>query len=92
VNIASQLQQICIFRAPNGLVTILKQVTAAPMLQVEGSRVARQKPGHNVGNGDKPGPEQEMGMIGHQCPGKTAGLPVPQSVSSWKICRRSMPL
>jgi hypothetical protein len=44
MDVSHQLQQVRVFLAENGLVTVLKQVPASPVFQVEADRVARQKP------------------------------------------------
>ena len=59
----------------------MKQVAAAPMPEIESDRMACQKPPHNTGDRDKLGAEQQMKMIGHQGPCKTAGLAVPQDTA-----------
>jgi hypothetical protein len=81
VDVTHQLQQVCVFLAQNGLVPILKQVPASPVPQVEADNIARQKPLHDIGNGNKPGAEQKMKVIGHQGPCKTAGLTVAQNTA-----------
>ena len=81
MNVAHQLQQVHVFLAENGLVTILKQVPASPVPQVETDGIARQKPPHDIGNGNKPGAQQNMKVIGHQRPCKTAGLTVAQNTT-----------
>lgn len=48
MDVAHQLQQVLIFLAQDGLVTVLKQVPAAPVPQVETDGVARQKPPHDI--------------------------------------------
>ena len=82
MDVAHQLQQVRVFLAQNGLVPILKQVPASPVPQVEADRVARQKPPHDIGNGNRPGAEQKMKVIGHQGPCKTAGLTVAQNTAN----------
>jgi hypothetical protein len=59
----------------------LKQVPASPVPKVEADGIARQKPPHDIGNGNKPGAEQKMKVIGHQGPCKTAGLTVAQNTA-----------
>jgi hypothetical protein len=81
VDVAHQLQQVRVFLAQNGLVPILKQVPASPVPQVETDGIARQKPPHDIGNGNKPGAQQNMKVIGHQGPCKTAGLTVAQNTA-----------
>jgi hypothetical protein len=63
VDVAHQLQQVRVFLAQNGLVPVLKQVPASPVPQVEADGIARQKPPHDIGNGNNPGAQQKMKMI-----------------------------
>jgi hypothetical protein len=81
MDVAHQLQQVGIFLAKNGLVTVLKQVPASRVFQVEADRATREKPPYDVGNWNKPGAEQKMKMIGHQGPRRTAGLAIPQNTA-----------
>ena len=81
MDVAHQLQQVRVFLAQNGLVPILKQVPASPVPQVEADGITRQKPPHDIGNGNKPGAEEKMKVIGHHSPCKTAGLTVAQNAA-----------
>jgi hypothetical protein len=57
------------------------RVPASPVPQVEADGIAGQKSPHDIGNGNKPGAEQKMKVIGHQSPCKTAGLTVAQNTA-----------
>jgi hypothetical protein len=56
-------------------------VAAAAVSQIESNRITRQKPPHDVRNRGKPGAQQKMKMVVHQCPCKTPGLAAPQSAA-----------
>jgi len=61
---------------------------ASSVPPIEGDRTARQNPPHDIGNGNKPGAQQKMKVIGHQGPCKTAGLTFAQNTAKplkgWK--------
>jgi hypothetical protein len=75
MNVADQFGEIGIFLAENGLIAILKKLTMPTVPPVKGNRMTREKPGHDPMKGD-PGLEQQMSVIGEECPCIAGGMGV----------------
>lgn len=74
MDIPDKRQQIRVLLAENGLVAALKQVPVSSMAPVERHRIAGQQPLHDARNGDIARSEQQVKVVGDQCPGKTCCL------------------
>jgi hypothetical protein len=72
MDIADKFQEIGIFLAENGLITVLKQMTVTSMPSVESNRMARQEPPHYRSYRCRSCTKEEMKMVGDQGPGITA--------------------
>ena len=71
MDIANKFEQICIFFADDGFITVLEQVAGTFMTEVKGDCVTGKEPFHEPGKRDVFGAQQQMEMIGHKRPGKT---------------------
>ena len=58
MDVSHQFQQIDLFLAKNRLVSVLKQMTATSMAQIESGSVASQQLLHQAGNRNIPGLQQ----------------------------------
>ena len=76
MNVADQFGEIGIFLAENGLIAILKKLTMPTVPPVKGNRMTREKPGHDPMKGDRAGLEQQMSVIGEECPCIAGGMGV----------------
>jgi hypothetical protein len=76
----------------------LKKPTMAAVTAVETHRVSGQQPPHNRGDGNVPGSQEKMEMVGYQGPGETARFTFAdnsrQSVNkiiTIVICKKKLP-
>ncbi|BBO68849.1 hypothetical protein DSCA_27790 [Desulfosarcina alkanivorans] len=74
MNVSHQFQQVGIFLAQNGFVTILKQMAAAPVAPIVCRGMTGQQSAHDGRHGRITGTKQQMEMVRDQRPGKTACL------------------
>ncbi len=72
VDIAHQFQQVAVFLAKDGLVSILKDMIMAAMAAIELTGLPREDPAHARTNWCGAGAQQKMGVVGHQGPCKTS--------------------
>ena len=68
MDIAHQFQEVSIFLAEDGFVAVLKKMSVASVSAIETAGVSCQQPAHDTGNRDIPGTEQQMEVVGQQCP------------------------
>jgi hypothetical protein len=68
MDIPHQFEQVGILLAQNRFVPVLEQMAMALMAAVETDGVSGQKPAHNGGKGGTAGSQQQMKMVGDQCP------------------------
>ena len=69
VQIAYEFEKVCVFFTDDGLVSVLKQVPAAPMATVEGPRISRQERSHATRKRSSVSTNQEMKMVRDEYPG-----------------------
>jgi hypothetical protein len=81
VNVARQLQEIDLFLAKNRLVAVLKQMPASMAAPVKASGITAQQAAHNGGDGNIAGFDQQVKMVGNQCPGVTARLALGENLT-----------
>jgi hypothetical protein len=56
-------------------------MTMPPVTEIEANRIPREKPSHHLGKSYLSGPQQEMGVIGKQCPSVTGGSALRKEIS-----------
>ena len=66
MDVADQLQQIGLFLAEDGFVSVLKQMPASFMTAVEAHRISGQQTAHDCTHRNIAGPHQKVEMIWHQ--------------------------
>jgi hypothetical protein len=81
VDIANQLEQVRLFLAQDGLVTVLEKIPVTLMAAVERRRVSGQQAPHDRRQRNAAGAEQQVHMVGKQCPGVTRGPRRPENIS-----------
>ena len=72
MNVAHQFEQIRILPAQDGFIAVLEDVPRSVMTAVEVNRVACRKATHDGGNRHATGSNEQMEMVGNECPSKTA--------------------
>lgn len=74
MDVADQFEQISITIANDRFIAVLKQVTGAAVAAIEIDRIAGEQATHEMGKIALARTQQEVEMIGQQCPGKTIGM------------------
>ena len=69
VDIANQFDEVRIFFANDRLVTVLEQMAPSLVPQVEGNGIAGQESSHEGGQTCRTATQEEMKMVGNECPG-----------------------
>jgi len=60
--------QVGVFLAQNGFISILKKMPGAAVSFVEITRMSGQQASHNGCDGNPSGFQQQMSVVGYQCP------------------------
>ncbi len=68
--VTNQLKQIHVFLTQNGFVAILKQMSVPPVPAIIQNRIAGQQTSHDGSQGSFACSQQNMDMIGNECPSK----------------------
>jgi len=74
MNVSHQLQQIGLFLAQGGFITILEQMSVSAVATIEGNCIPSQKPPHQGSHGSLTGLQQKKHMTGDKRPRQTRGL------------------
>jgi len=74
VDVPDQFQEIGIFFADDGLVSVLEEMARAFMSFVEGNGIAGHEPSHNFAEWCEARAQKEVKMVRDQAPGITLGL------------------
>jgi hypothetical protein len=69
VDVPHKFEQIRFLLHHDGLVTVLEEVANALMAPIEGARVASEEGSHHAGQGPRPSPDEEVGMVREERPG-----------------------
>lgn len=73
VNVPDQFEEIGFFLADDGAVAILEEVPGAIVSEIEVDGIAGKQTAHEQGKRSVVEAKEQMGVIGHECPGKTLG-------------------
>jgi hypothetical protein len=68
MDITDEFQKVGLLLHHYGLVAILEEMALPPMPPIEGSRVASKERSHHPGKRNPARPEQEVRVVGQQCP------------------------
>jgi hypothetical protein len=74
MDVSDKFQQVAIFLAQNGLVTVLEKLSVPSILSVERHGVTGQKARHDPRYRDKTRSQQQMYVIRYKRPGKAISL------------------
>ena len=74
MDVADQFQQVGIFFADNGFITILEEMAASFVAFIECNGVASHEPAHYFAERCRAGSQEEMKMVWDQGPGIALGL------------------
>ena len=69
VDIANEFEEVRIFLAHDRLVTVLEEMAPSVVPQVEGDGIAGQESSHEGGQAGRTAAQEEMKVIGNECPG-----------------------
>ena len=74
MDVADQLQEIGVFFADHGFVSVLEEVAATFVSFVEGYRIPGHQPAHDPAERGRAGAQKDVKMVWDQGPGVTLGL------------------
>jgi hypothetical protein len=69
VDVPHKFEQIRFLLHHDRLIAILEEMANTLMAPVEGARVAREERSHHAGQGPRPSPDEEVGVVREECPG-----------------------
>jgi hypothetical protein len=74
MDVSDKFQEIWIFLAHDGFVTILEEMPIASVALVEGNGIPGHEATHNLAEGNSSGPQKGMEMVWNKRPGIALGL------------------
>jgi len=74
VDVANKFQEVWVFFADDGFVSVLEEMACTLMFFIEGNRITGHEFPHDLAEGGRAGAQKKVKMIRDQGPGITLGL------------------